>query len=49
MIVVFPDHTHLLFFMIVHILKDKHKVAEDINSLNLLVEIFIKTIPVSDS
>ena len=32
--------------MIVHILKNKHKVAEDINSLNLLVIIKIQSIAV---
>ena len=30
---------NLSCFMIVHIFKDKHKVAVDINSLNLLVSI----------
>ena len=29
--------TNLSYFMIIHIFKDKHKVAGDINSLNLLV------------
>ena len=29
---------NLSCFMIVHIFKDKHKVAGDINSLNLLVD-----------
>ena len=32
---------NLSCFMIAHLFKDKHKVAEDINSLNLLV-LFLK-------
>ena len=32
---------NLSCFMIAHIFKDKHKVAGDINSLNLLVDVVI--------